>query len=137
MKPDLSKFENKLIDMLLAGNSDMLSELRKQYTLSTLESREVSVVGFYLNFKLPANIARVNEIIPYSRSHFCFGGVGATIPGLISGAGFLVWVVDGFFSKIEGYTYGDDELPKNIDRFKLRYYSGRRNIKELEKKWKL
>jgi hypothetical protein len=49
------------------------------------------------------------------------GDVGATIEGVNHGAGFLIFVRDGYLKFLEGYTY-DEPWPDKTDVSELKYF---------------
>jgi hypothetical protein len=46
------------------------------------------------------------------------GDIGADIPGLAHGAGFVLFVRGGVISMLEGFSY-DEKWPESISEFKL------------------
>ncbi|MFT3893688.1 MAG: hypothetical protein QM730_18825 [Anaerolineales bacterium] len=134
MNDKLLKFEEELMIMLLAGEDSVLSMLREQFESVNFFARELTGVGFYLHFNMPKEIARISDVLPSVKSNFCFGDVDATIEGLNNGAGFLIWIRNGYLTQLEGYTYGE-KWPSQITDYKFYYRRGRRNIEGLHNKW--
>ena len=134
MTINISNFEMELINMLLAGEDDILSLLRKQFSHSMIRSKTNTGVGFYISFIVSEDMPRLFEELPTVKSRFCFGDVDAIIPGLRGGAGFLIWIVDGYFDQLEGYTFGE-EWPSELSNYVLNYSDGERNIESLRKEW--
>ena len=130
----ISNFEMELINMLLAGEDDILSLLRKQFSRSTIQSRTNTGAGFYTTFTIPEDIPRVSDEFPAVKSRFCFGDVDASLPELKAGAGFLIWVIDGYLNQLEGYTYGE-KWPSELSNYSLAYSDKERNIETLRKEW--
>ncbi len=54
-----------------------------------------------------------------------FGDVIGDIPGLASGAGFLLYIKNGVLDMLEGYSY-DEPWPESINSFNLKYMNGER-----------
>jgi hypothetical protein len=54
-----------------------------------------------------------------------FGDVGAKIPELHSGAGFLLFLKSGYLYQLEGYSY-EESWPENINSFELFYFEPER-----------
>ena len=61
-----------------------------------------------------------------------FGDVGAEIPGLKYGAGFLLWIEESALHTLEGYSYGEELWPEDIDYFKLIYFYDQRDFGKLK-----
>jgi len=135
-KLDLSPLEFETLDWLLSGEDPVLELLRKQLASAIAISREFTGYGFYLSFVLPENIDKLDEHFPV-RSSFSFGDVEAKLASLKHGAGFLLWIKNGFLSTLEGYTY-DEEWPRVIDSFELHYLNGKkRDLKKIRREWQL
>lgn len=111
----LTPLERAVIQKLLAGDDKILGSLRRQFEAAKVIQREMTGVGFYTTFAVPPEIDR----LPGNRS-FNFGDVEAEIPGLNSGAGFLLFVKDGALDFLEGYTY-DEPWPDQVSSFELSY----------------
>jgi hypothetical protein len=132
----LSKFETDLLGMLLAGDNPVLSVLRKQLQNGTIRIRTQTEAGFYLIFDIPEDLPRITDESSSTKADFCFGDIEATVKGLNNGAGFLIWVKNGYLKQLEGYTYGE-KWPLELSDYVLRYRDGTRNIDKLSKEWLL
>jgi len=111
----LTEFEQAVLEKLLAGDHPVLAELRAQAQSAQLASREYTGSGFFLSFNVTRDAAR-----PASEGDFYFGDVNAVVEGLQDGAGFVVFVRDGYLATLEGYSY-EEPWPKEIRRFELAY----------------
>ena len=58
------------------------------------------------------------------------GDVYAEIPGLEHGAGFVLYIKDGYLDMLEGYSY-DEPWPSSVEGFALHYSSGERDVRSL------
>ena len=125
----LTDLERSVMEMLLAGEDEVLSGLRSQLVASTFAGREDTGVGFYTTFNVPNGVSRVA-----SGRSFKFGDVSATTPGLQHGVGFLLFVKDGILEMLEGYTY-DEPWPIEISTFELSYDNGTRDWEGLRATW--
>ena len=124
-------FEKKLMEMLLVGDNDVLTQLRKQYELATVTSREFSDVGFYTSFSL-----QNRHDLCIDDKTFQIGDVDGVINGIEGAVGFILFIKNGFISMLEGYTNAIDKWPKSNEEIILTYDSGdRRDIECLKKKW--
>jgi hypothetical protein len=133
-KIDFTDFEKELMDKLLDGDDIVLAILRKQFQDSSIKFRKDTGVGFYLTFYIPNDLPPIFDEVPLCKPNFCFGDVKAHIQGLRNGAGFLIWVKNGYLDQLEGYTY-DEKWIHEIKSFKLNYLTGKRDILSLHKIW--
>lgn len=123
LKPDveMTDLEHRVLSLLLTGDDPVLSGLRAQMNAAKMKSREMTGIGFFTSFEVPTSLAPVAN-----GKSFKFGDVNATIKGLERGAGFVLFVKDGFIHLLEGYTY-DEPWPKEIPAFELSYNRGNRD----------
>jgi hypothetical protein len=131
---ELTAFEKDLMNKLLDGEDQVLSLLREQYYHSIIVSRINTGAGFYLTFTIPDGVPRISSYIESVKSDFCFGDVAVSIPELLHGADFLIWVKNGALKQLEGYTFGEKWLTE-ISHYILNYRGGKRNLKTLCKAW--
>ncbi len=127
---DLTKFEMEVMNMLLDGDDDILKSLRRQFQNSKIKKREMTGCGFFLYFDINSNI---DEFLKGKSFHF--GDVNAKVTGLSHGAGFVLFIRDGYISDLEGYSY-DEPWPEQVTDFELSYQSGeKRDLTALKKSW--
>ena len=112
----LEPMEIAVLQKLLDGQGPILEVLRHQLFGLLVKARKKTGVGFFTDF-LPTAIARPAQNIPLN---IRFGDVHATINGLKHGAGFLLYVDNGFIHRLEGYSY-DEPWPDHVTDFSLRY----------------
>jgi hypothetical protein len=124
---ELTGLELDVIRMLLDGDDSVLEILREQLKIATVSERKMTGVGFYANFSIPSTAPRVLE-----RSSFEFGDVVAQIEGVKHGAGFTLFVRDGFLNFLEGYTY-DEPWPERIATYTVSYINGQREWNSVRK----
>jgi len=120
MNNRLSKFERDVIDKLLNGNSDALRILKSQIDMARITCRNTGA-GFFLSFDVPDTCSRVTP------EKCRIGDVTATIAGLKYGAGFVLFVNDGFVRQLEGYSY-EEPWPDEILEYTLSYMDECRNL---------
>ncbi|MGH2483438.1 MAG: barstar family protein [Candidatus Limnocylindria bacterium] len=109
----LTKLEQAVLDKLLQLGNPTVEALRLQAEHSRVRHREYTGVGFWTEFD-------VSEVASSAGSaDFELSGVGADIPGLEHGAGFLLFVRNGYLSQLEGFTY-DEPWPQDDQVFRLK-----------------
>jgi len=113
------------MDKLLEGEDISLAILRQQLEEAKVSERKMTGVGFYLTFVVPDNVRRLQGVLNVK-----FGDVHAEIPGLANGAGFLLYLRNGYLNMLEAYTY-DEPWPQEIGKFELSYDQG--ETRDLEK----
>jgi hypothetical protein len=135
-KLELTQLESEVLNILLEGDDPILKHLRKQATVATISARENTGYGFYLDFEVSADKITPIHTDFHTKPNFCFGDVAAAIEPLQNGAGFLLWIKDGYLAMLEGYTY-DEKWPSKIAKYKLRYSNGKRDWTDLQRQWKV
>lgn len=110
----LSPLEKAVLERLLAGEHPVLAALRIQAERGKLASREHTGVGVFCNFAIPRDAPRIT-----SHKRIVFGDVHARIDGLEYGAGFLVFVIDGYLGLLEGYSFDGEPWPEVVGQFAL------------------
>lgn len=128
MSNDLQDLEQNVMEMLLAGENPVLEVLRLQYRSSQIKSRELTGCGFFTYFAVDQSVA-----VPIRAASLQLGDVDAVIPNLEHGAGFVLFVENGYLDVLEGYCY-DESWPTSVSGFTLSYTGGSRDIKQLELK---
>ncbi len=119
------------MEMLLAGNDDVLIRLREQYKSSKVISREHSEVGFFTTFLQQDR----NDLCIDGKS-FQIGDVDGSVNGIDGAVGFVLYIKNGFISMLEGYTNAIDKWPEVDDEIVLTYDSGNeRDVERLKRKW--
>ena len=114
----LTTLEEQVLEMLLRGQDEVLDVLRQQVKDAQVSSREITGVGFFTNFEVPAEAPRVK-----ARPKFELGDVNGMADNVKYGLGFLLFVNDGALSMLEGYTY-DEPWPDEIRGLVLTYSTG-------------
>jgi len=125
MTQDLIDLERSVIALLLAGQHPVLDALRRQFQVSNVERRELTGCGFFTYFIVDHSAAP-----PSAQKSLRIGDVDAIIPGLRLGAGFVLFVEDGYLDNLEGYTY-DEPWPSSVSGFETTYTGGSRNMEGL------
>ena len=108
----LNEIEKVIINTILENaseNKTVINILRKQYDHISVIKRTYTGVGFYTNLFVSDKSLGLGCGI---KMRLGFENVHAEIKGLKHGAGFVLFVSDGFITSLEGYTY-DELWPKN------------------------
>jgi hypothetical protein len=115
---NLTTLENRVLEMLLRGEDEVLTILRQQAKHVQVSSRKMTGAGFYSEFVVPPEVPRV--VAPLK---FKLGDVNGTADNVKHGLGFLLYVNEGTLSMLEGYTY-DDPWPPEFRGLVLTYSTG-------------
>lgn len=108
--------------MLLMGDHPTLITLREQVERAKLVQREYSGVGFFCTFEVSSDAP-----IVIGKGDFEIGDVFANMDGLAHGAGFLLFIRDGYLDFLEGFSY-DEPWPSEDGNFTLSYRIEPRDI---------
>lgn len=111
----LNELENAVLTKLLAGEHPILATLRLQVEAARLATREYSGNGFFCTFAVPPGPPPVA-----SNPTFRIGDVDAKVKGLKHGAGFVLFVKNGYLDMLEGYSY-EEPWPAKLGEFALHY----------------
>jgi len=120
---DLTEFEREVLAKLLSGAHPVLDVLRRQVHRAAVKDRELTGVGFFTTFDIPADAPRTP-----GRHAYRLGDVLAHFEPLRHGAGFVLFVRDGVADMLEGYTFDEawpDEPWPDPRSIKLTYIDDR------------
>lgn len=110
---ELTPLERTVLEKLLAGDHPALSSLRAQLLVTSVESRQLTGVGFFADLT-------VAEAAPIVNGDAELADVHAAIAGVQGGLGFVLFIRNGRLSLLEGYTFGEP-WPASVDGFVLSY----------------
>ena len=116
----LNPFEREVMEKLLDGNHPVLAALRSQLGFCEVSNREFTGHGFFTNLRVERSV----EPAPVPRSRIQVRDVGGKIEGLKYGAGFVLFVTDGYLDLLEGFSY-EEPWPPVISKYSL-FYEGSR-----------
>lgn len=119
---DLATLEAKVMKMLLNDNNPILKILYQQYLASSIQSRELTGVGFFTKFIITDNVQRI-----HNQPSFAFGDIIAQVDGLKHGASFVLFITKGAIDMLEGYTY-NEPWPRVITNLHLSYIKDKRDL---------
>ncbi|MDX2000062.1 MAG: hypothetical protein SF066_20275 [Thermoanaerobaculia bacterium] len=110
----LNELEHAVMEKLLAGDSHVLETLRRQARGAKVVRRENTGAGFYTWLEPSSDSPRTPD-----PGNFELSDVEAQIPGLTHGAGFVLFIRNGYLDNLEGFSY-DEPWPKEIVAFSLK-----------------
>jgi hypothetical protein len=87
--------------LILAGESPKCALLREQYAQAEVSSVDLTGVGFFVNFVIPAGAPRADP------PNMAGGQVTVELEGIKHGLGCVLFVREGVIATLEGYTYGE------------------------------
>ncbi len=90
-----------LVPRLLDGPHPALAALREQFRKARITEVEMTGVGFYADFAVPADAPLAEP------SDFAGGHADIKLSGAQHGAGCVLFIRDGRLTTLEGYTYDD------------------------------
>ena len=103
-RSELSSFEEDVLHRLIAlSSSSTLDSLSEQARTVRVVRRERTDVGFFVHLATDPGSAPVP-----GNPRLVLDGLFARIDGLPNGAGFVLFVENGYLSMLEGFTYGAD-----------------------------
>jgi hypothetical protein len=129
LSPSLNNVEHRLLDALLAGEDAVLAALRKQLSQATLDCRELSGSGFFLNFLVPKSVPRIGS------GRIVIGDVFFDLEGVKNGGGAILFVDEGHIAMLEAYLNGPEAWPDEPRLVKVFYAMEPRNLEALRKTW--
>ncbi len=115
---------NRVMEMMLSGEEEILSVLREQYKNASVASEEHDDAGFFINYRVNKEI----KVMDKYRDTFQIGNVDGTVCGIQGAVGFILFIKNGYLTMLEGYTNGIDRWPEEDSIIKLEYDMEQRNV---------
>lgn len=106
------KFEQAVMQKIMQEETAINQILRKQYKRATVTDRYFSGAGFFTDFYISSDAPRIIQPVEYA-----YGDVGAIINGVH--VGFILFIKDGMFFMLEGYTWQEPDWPETIQEYVL------------------
>lgn len=120
MNDKFLQLEAEVLQRLLTGEHPVLERLRDQLATSEINDRQFSGTGFYTHFKLDRiHLPRATEA-----KTLRIGDVAASVEELANGAGFVLFIEEGWLAFLEGYSF-DEPWPQKITTFSTHYVGGK------------
>lgn len=126
------KLCDRVMNMLLAGDLEVLKILKKQYAKSKIISIEETGKGIFVEFETSEEpLPNSNKI----KQDFVFGDVNGIVDEIIGAVGFILFVRDGYIVTLEGYSNVPGSWEKVNENLNLIYMPEKRDLKKIEKSW--
>ena len=108
------QFEREVMEMIAKENPKYEAKIMAQYEKAHVIKREFTGHGFFTDFDItdPADSLGCG----YNNQ---LGDLTAEFPEVKFGAGFVLFIKNGFIEMLEGYVYGDEAWPDQITEYKL------------------
>ncbi len=106
---------DQVMKMLLSGDEEVLSTLRKQYETAVIVSEEDTGVGFFICYQVDSTI-RIGEEF---KATFQIGDIDGEVDGIDGAVGFVLFIKDGYLTMLEGYTNVIDKWPEMDTEIKI------------------
>ena|SRR5258705_5093708 len=105
ISPRLQSVVASLAERLIDGSTTAHKILREQYSRARLRDVELTGVGLFAHFEIPADAKRV------APARVIGGCVSMDVEDVLGGAGSLLCVSDGRINYVEVYMYGSASWP--------------------------
>lgn len=115
----LTPLELAVIQTICDKYPDDQSSIAAQLSTAKVVRRENTGAGFYTYFEVQRS---PDVAIGTARPRDLRDGPPATVAGLEYGMGFILWLKDGYFSNLEGYSY--EESTTEIDFIAVKFEIG-------------
>jgi len=113
MNNTFERFERDVMKSIIAEDSTTSIVLGEQYKSAIIVNREFSGFGFFTNFEI------IDKSLKLAGSQNReLGNTHAKIEGLELGAGFVLFIRNGFIKTLECYTY-DEPWPETISTYTI------------------
>ena len=126
-----TKLADRVMELLLNGEDEVLSVLREQYKNANIISEEDEEVGFYINYQINTTCVIPNNY----NATFQIGDVDGTVDDIDGAVGFVLYIKNGYMIMLEGYTNVVDKWPETDLQIDLKYDEKQRDYASLRKKW--
>jgi hypothetical protein len=118
----LDDLEVEVLEMLVAGDAPSMRRLQGQVAVCRVRERERSGAGFFTKLRVDPSKVEPIDVGPAR-----LGDVVAEIEGLQHGAGFILWIAQGYLDMLEAYSF-DEPWPDEVGRFSLAYTEEPRDL---------
>lgn len=114
MAENFKQFEREVIEVIAKENPKFETKIMAQYNKAHVISREFTGHGFFTNF----DITDPADSLGYGYNTE-LGNLTVEFPEVKFGAGFVLFVRNGYIEMLEGAVFGNDPWPEPITQYKL------------------
>lgn len=108
------QFEREVMALIAKEKPEYEAKIMAQYDKARVTGREFTGRGFFTDFEVADPADSFGDGIKEP-----FGSISVNFPSLKYGAGFVLFVKNGFITMLEGYTYGNEPWPDRITDYKV------------------
>lgn len=124
----LTHLEQSILHAFLGGAHPALEALREQLPGLEVVRRIATPTSFSTALRPGRDAPRAL----IRTRHAMLDDLSADIPGLPGGAGFALFVEDGWLARLEGSTYADEPWPEDVAGFTLHPDDPERDLSDLD-----
>ncbi|MEI6223726.1 MAG: hypothetical protein WCS72_03160 [Deltaproteobacteria bacterium] len=125
---ELTHLEHAVLHAFLDGDHPALEALRDQLVGLAVVHRIATPTSFSTVLRPGRGAPRA----PLAAMRAVLDDLHADIPGLPGGAGFALFVEDGWITRLEGATFGDEPWPPDLAGFTLHHDDPERDLSDLD-----
>jgi hypothetical protein len=125
---ELTHLEHAVLHALLDGDHPALEALHDQLQGLSVVHRIATPTTFSTVLRPGPAAPRA----PVAASRVVLDDLHADIPGLPGGAAFALFVDDGWLSRLEGSTFGQEAWPEDLAGFTLHHDDPERDLSDLD-----
>jgi len=124
----------RVMELLLKGDSAVLAALRMQFQNSAIDSIEETGAGVFVDFEVSDSSLKLE--LQGVKKDFVFGDVFGVIDDVFGAVGFILFVKNGYISMLEGYSNIPEGWERVDNTMELKYIGeGTRDMTEISSKW--
>ena len=118
MKKLMTDLEHAVLEKILGQRNSNFANLRSQLESCRVKSRELTGVGFFTELEVDSSLPAAQ----IKSGTVQVGSAEARVQGLKYGAGFTLFITNGYLDMLEGYSYGEP-WPLTVTKFDLDFAS--------------
>jgi hypothetical protein len=125
---ELTHLEHAVLHAFLDGDHPALEALRDQLAGLAVIHRSATPTSFSTMLRPGRGAPRA----PIAAARVVLDDLHAAVPGLPGGAGFALFVDDGWLARLEASTFGDEPWPPDLAGFTLHHDDPERDLSDLD-----
>lgn len=106
---DFTDLELAALNAIFAETPDFSRDLIRQLNEASVTDRENSGCGFFTSISVSSSSPRLESPRTLGNQ------TNADIEGLVHGMGFVLFMDEGHLKMLEGYTFGENTKPLNLE----------------------